>query len=168
MDDIWPVFLLPFIQLFALQTESRDQREGDDMVHHKLPAYVQNMDRLGDTELWDTNIIVFTFDWLQQRWLPFCPFLSCLLWKVFTRQSTTSVFNQSYLLDWKFLYMPDLTDSLCAANMEVLLIIYVSQWSSYMISVFGVKALTSQEVCRVLGVYRWQLSYILCQSSLLN
>ncbi|KAG7221232.1 hypothetical protein INR49_017449 [Caranx melampygus] len=37
--------------LFALQTESRDQREGDEMVHHKLPAYVQNMDRLGDTEL---------------------------------------------------------------------------------------------------------------------
>uniref|UniRef100_A0A4W6F4P7 WD repeat-containing protein 91 n=1 Tax=Lates calcarifer TaxID=8187 RepID=A0A4W6F4P7_LATCA len=29
----------------------RDQREGDEMVHHKLPAYVQNMDRLGDTEL---------------------------------------------------------------------------------------------------------------------
>uniref|UniRef100_A0A8C2WRS5 WD repeat-containing protein 91 n=1 Tax=Cyclopterus lumpus TaxID=8103 RepID=A0A8C2WRS5_CYCLU len=37
--------------LFALQTESRDQREGDEMVHHKLPVYVQNMDRLGDTEL---------------------------------------------------------------------------------------------------------------------
>ncbi|XP_069025176.1 WD repeat-containing protein 91 [Embiotoca jacksoni] len=37
--------------LFALQTESRDQREGDEMVHHRLPAYVQNMDRLGDTEL---------------------------------------------------------------------------------------------------------------------
>ncbi|XP_035040728.1 WD repeat-containing protein 91 [Hippoglossus stenolepis] len=37
--------------LFALQTESRDQRDGDEMVHHKLPAYVQNMDRLGDTEL---------------------------------------------------------------------------------------------------------------------
>ncbi|XP_029301218.1 WD repeat-containing protein 91 isoform X2 [Cottoperca gobio] len=36
--------------LFALQT-SRDQREGDEMVHHKLPVYVQNMDRLGDTEL---------------------------------------------------------------------------------------------------------------------
>uniref|UniRef100_A0A8C2WWG4 WD repeat-containing protein 91 n=1 Tax=Cyclopterus lumpus TaxID=8103 RepID=A0A8C2WWG4_CYCLU len=30
--------------LFALQTESRDQREGDEMVHHKLPVYVQNMD----------------------------------------------------------------------------------------------------------------------------
>uniref|UniRef100_A0A8C4ENG2 WD repeat-containing protein 91 n=1 Tax=Dicentrarchus labrax TaxID=13489 RepID=A0A8C4ENG2_DICLA len=37
--------------LFALQTESRDQRDGDEMVHHKLPVYVQNMDRLGDTEL---------------------------------------------------------------------------------------------------------------------
>uniref|UniRef100_A0A8C9ZKT2 WD repeat-containing protein 91 n=1 Tax=Sander lucioperca TaxID=283035 RepID=A0A8C9ZKT2_SANLU len=37
--------------LFVLQTESRDQREGDVMVHHKLPVYVQNMDRLGDTEL---------------------------------------------------------------------------------------------------------------------
>ncbi|XP_077479598.1 WD repeat-containing protein 91 [Stigmatopora argus] len=37
--------------LFALQTESRDHRGGDDVVHHKLPTYVQNMDRLGDTEL---------------------------------------------------------------------------------------------------------------------
>ncbi|XP_008322663.1 WD repeat-containing protein 91 isoform X1 [Cynoglossus semilaevis] len=37
--------------LFALQTESREQREGEEIVHHKLPAYVQNMDRLGDTEL---------------------------------------------------------------------------------------------------------------------
>lgn len=37
--------------LFALQTESRDQRDRDEMPHHKLPAYVQNMDRLGDTEL---------------------------------------------------------------------------------------------------------------------
>uniref|UniRef100_A0A3B5AJN8 WD repeat-containing protein 91 n=1 Tax=Stegastes partitus TaxID=144197 RepID=A0A3B5AJN8_9TELE len=26
-------------------------RDGDEMVHHKLPPYVQNMDRLGDTEL---------------------------------------------------------------------------------------------------------------------
>uniref|UniRef100_A0A8C9ZM40 WD repeat-containing protein 91 n=1 Tax=Sander lucioperca TaxID=283035 RepID=A0A8C9ZM40_SANLU len=31
--------------LFVLQTESRDQREGDVMVHHKLPVYVQNMDQ---------------------------------------------------------------------------------------------------------------------------
>ncbi|XP_041816102.1 WD repeat-containing protein 91 [Chelmon rostratus] len=37
--------------LFALQTESRDQRDRDEVVHHKLPVYVQNMDRLGDTEL---------------------------------------------------------------------------------------------------------------------
>uniref|UniRef100_A0A4W6F670 WD repeat-containing protein 91 n=1 Tax=Lates calcarifer TaxID=8187 RepID=A0A4W6F670_LATCA len=34
-----------------ISNNSRDQREGDEMVHHKLPAYVQNMDRLGDTEL---------------------------------------------------------------------------------------------------------------------
>ncbi|TNN38396.1 WD repeat-containing protein 91 [Liparis tanakae] len=38
-------------RLFALQTESRDQRDGDETLHHKLPLYVQNMDRLGDTEL---------------------------------------------------------------------------------------------------------------------
>uniref|UniRef100_A0A3B3UVG8 WD repeat-containing protein 91 n=1 Tax=Poecilia latipinna TaxID=48699 RepID=A0A3B3UVG8_9TELE len=37
--------------LFALQTESRDQKDGDEAVQHKLPLYVQNMDRLGDTEL---------------------------------------------------------------------------------------------------------------------
>uniref|UniRef100_A0AAQ4PIW3 WD repeat-containing protein 91 n=1 Tax=Gasterosteus aculeatus aculeatus TaxID=481459 RepID=A0AAQ4PIW3_GASAC len=37
--------------LFALQMESRDQREVDEMVHHRLPIYVQNMDRLGDTDL---------------------------------------------------------------------------------------------------------------------
>ncbi|XP_034089175.1 WD repeat-containing protein 91 isoform X2 [Gymnodraco acuticeps] len=37
--------------LFALQTEGREQREGEETVHHKLPLYVQNMDRLGDTEL---------------------------------------------------------------------------------------------------------------------
>lgn len=83
--------------------------------------------------------------------------------------------SQQHLLLTKVIYWtessltcPDLSDSLCAPNMEVLIIIYVSQWSSYMISIFGVKALTSQEVCRVLGIYRWQLSYILCQSSLLN
>uniref|UniRef100_A0AAX7UXV7 WD repeat-containing protein 91 n=1 Tax=Astatotilapia calliptera TaxID=8154 RepID=A0AAX7UXV7_ASTCA len=43
--------LLYLRQLFALQTESRDQRDRDEMIHHKLPTYVQNMDRLGDTEL---------------------------------------------------------------------------------------------------------------------
>uniref|UniRef100_A0A3P9PE05 WD repeat-containing protein 91 n=1 Tax=Poecilia reticulata TaxID=8081 RepID=A0A3P9PE05_POERE len=40
--------------LFALQTESRDQRDGDEAAaaaQHKLPPYVQNMDRLGDAEL---------------------------------------------------------------------------------------------------------------------
>uniref|UniRef100_A0A3Q4BAT6 ARMC9 CTLH-like domain-containing protein n=1 Tax=Mola mola TaxID=94237 RepID=A0A3Q4BAT6_MOLML len=37
--------------LFTLQMESRDQRDEDEMVHHKLPSYVQNMDLLGDTEL---------------------------------------------------------------------------------------------------------------------
>ncbi|KAM4634225.1 WD repeat-containing protein 91 isoform 1-T3 [Polymixia lowei] len=47
--------------LFALQGASRDQRGGEEgeheeeagrgSVHHKLPAYVQNMDRLGDSEL---------------------------------------------------------------------------------------------------------------------
>lgn len=61
LDGVWGMFVLLvvsdlsvlfyLIQLFALQTESRDQRDGDEMVHHKLPVYVQNMDRLGDTEL---------------------------------------------------------------------------------------------------------------------
>lgn len=36
--------------VFALQMDSQDQRDRD-VAHHKLPAYVQNMDRLGDTEL---------------------------------------------------------------------------------------------------------------------
>ncbi|XP_055087827.1 WD repeat-containing protein 91 [Periophthalmus magnuspinnatus] len=35
--------------LFALQMDSREQDPG--LVQHKLPAYVQNTDRLGDTEL---------------------------------------------------------------------------------------------------------------------
>lgn len=39
------------VQLFGLQTDSREHKDGDEMVHHKLPVYVQNMDRLGDTEL---------------------------------------------------------------------------------------------------------------------
>uniref|UniRef100_A0A8C8E190 WD repeat-containing protein 91 n=1 Tax=Oryzias sinensis TaxID=183150 RepID=A0A8C8E190_9TELE len=38
-------------QLFAMQTESRDQKDGEGVTLHKLPPYVQNMDRLGDTEL---------------------------------------------------------------------------------------------------------------------
>ncbi|TRY97122.1 hypothetical protein DNTS_032783 [Danionella cerebrum] len=37
-------------KLFALQGEAR-LRKDELMVHHKLPAYVQHMDRLGDTEL---------------------------------------------------------------------------------------------------------------------
>ncbi|XP_056137323.1 WD repeat-containing protein 91 [Lampris incognitus] len=39
--------------LFALQGESRGQNQEatGGIIHHKLPAYVQNMDRLGDTEL---------------------------------------------------------------------------------------------------------------------
>ncbi|XP_041916046.1 WD repeat-containing protein 91 [Alosa sapidissima] len=36
--------------LFALQGESQ-QKKNEDIVHHRLPAYVQHMDRLGDTEL---------------------------------------------------------------------------------------------------------------------
>lgn len=69
--------MLHRLQLFALQGESRDQKDGDEMVHHKLPAYVQNMDRLEDTELWDTNSTALTHncngqiaDLLQLRWLP--------------------------------------------------------------------------------------------------
>ncbi|XP_062340047.1 WD repeat-containing protein 91 isoform X1 [Osmerus eperlanus] len=38
-------------RLFALQGEARFRKEDEEMVHHKLPPYVQNMDRLGDTEL---------------------------------------------------------------------------------------------------------------------
>uniref|UniRef100_A0A8C9T400 WD repeat-containing protein 91 n=1 Tax=Scleropages formosus TaxID=113540 RepID=A0A8C9T400_SCLFO len=35
--------------LFALQVEPRMKKD-EEIVHHKLPPYVQNMDRLGDTE----------------------------------------------------------------------------------------------------------------------
>ncbi|CAI9563155.1 unnamed protein product [Staurois parvus] len=41
-------------KIFALQAEAhRLRKEGDDgpIVHHKLPHYVSNMDRLGDSEL---------------------------------------------------------------------------------------------------------------------
>uniref|UniRef100_A0A8C7ZNN0 WD repeat-containing protein 91 n=1 Tax=Oryzias sinensis TaxID=183150 RepID=A0A8C7ZNN0_9TELE len=44
-------------QLFAMQTESRDQKDGEGVTLHKLPPYVQNMDRLGDTELKDFQVI---------------------------------------------------------------------------------------------------------------
>lgn len=56
---IIPLCHLFSFQLFALQTESRDPKDGDEVVHHKLPLYIQNMDRLGDTELWDPNINVY-------------------------------------------------------------------------------------------------------------
>ncbi|XP_062867318.1 WD repeat-containing protein 91 [Trichomycterus rosablanca] len=36
--------------IFALQGESKPKK-AEELVHHKLPAYVQHMDRLGDTEL---------------------------------------------------------------------------------------------------------------------
>ncbi|RXM94434.1 WD repeat-containing protein 91 [Acipenser ruthenus] len=38
-------------QVFALQAEQSRLPKEEVMVHHKLPPYVQNMDRLGDTEL---------------------------------------------------------------------------------------------------------------------
>lgn len=74
-------------QVFTLQTESRDQKDGDMMVHHKLPLYVQHMDRLGDTELWDTNITVFIDDLLQLRWLSSCQIFLMLI--VLTLKETT-------------------------------------------------------------------------------
>lgn len=37
-------------KLFAMQAEPRTKKE-EEMIHHKLPYYVQNMDRLGDSEL---------------------------------------------------------------------------------------------------------------------
>ncbi|XP_066567051.1 WD repeat-containing protein 91 isoform X1 [Amia ocellicauda] len=37
--------------VFALQAEQPRLRKDEEMVHHKLPPYVQNMDRLGDSEL---------------------------------------------------------------------------------------------------------------------
>ncbi|XP_033891128.3 WD repeat-containing protein 91-like [Acipenser ruthenus] len=37
--------------VFALQAEQSRLPKEEVMVHHKLPPYVQNMDRLGDTEL---------------------------------------------------------------------------------------------------------------------
>ncbi|XP_015217801.2 WD repeat-containing protein 91 [Lepisosteus oculatus] len=37
--------------VFALQAEQPRQKRDEDVVHHKLPSYVQNMDRLGDSEL---------------------------------------------------------------------------------------------------------------------
>ncbi|XP_060695514.1 WD repeat-containing protein 91 isoform X1 [Hemiscyllium ocellatum] len=37
-------------KLFAAQAEPRLRKE-EEMIHHKLPPYIQNMDRLGDSEL---------------------------------------------------------------------------------------------------------------------
>ncbi|XP_051886386.1 WD repeat-containing protein 91 isoform X3 [Pristis pectinata] len=37
-------------KLFAMQAEAKMKKE-EEVVHHKLPYYVQNMDRLGDSEL---------------------------------------------------------------------------------------------------------------------
>ncbi|XP_062914387.1 WD repeat-containing protein 91 [Mobula hypostoma] len=37
-------------KLFALQAEAKMKKE-EEVIHHKLPYYVQNMDRLGDSEL---------------------------------------------------------------------------------------------------------------------
>ncbi|KTF77649.1 hypothetical protein cypCar_00031222 [Cyprinus carpio] len=48
--DTFLVSLHNFLSLFALQVEWR-QKKDEEMVHHKLPPYVQHMDRLGDTEL---------------------------------------------------------------------------------------------------------------------
>uniref|UniRef100_A0A668AIN8 WD repeat-containing protein 91 n=1 Tax=Myripristis murdjan TaxID=586833 RepID=A0A668AIN8_9TELE len=39
------VIMLQFMSCCNHFRESRDQKDGDEMVHHKLPAYVQNMDR---------------------------------------------------------------------------------------------------------------------------
>ncbi|XP_043090307.1 WD repeat-containing protein 91 isoform X2 [Puntigrus tetrazona] len=48
--SLYRFYVIHTVQLFALQGESR-QKKDEEMVHHKLPAYVQHMDRLGDTEL---------------------------------------------------------------------------------------------------------------------
>ena len=65
------------------------------MVHHKLPVYVQNMDRLGDTELWDTNITIFIDDWLQLRWLPFLFLMFIVLTFDLKDGRQHNAFNQS-------------------------------------------------------------------------
>ncbi|TSK72057.1 WD repeat-containing protein 91 [Bagarius yarrelli] len=47
--SLFRYYLVHTVQLFALQGERPKKTE--EMVHHKLPAYVQHMDRLGDSEL---------------------------------------------------------------------------------------------------------------------
>ncbi|RMC03260.1 hypothetical protein DUI87_20454 [Hirundo rustica rustica] len=54
--SLFRYYLVHAIQLFALQAESsrmkKEELEVEQTVrHHKLPAYVANMDRLGDSEL---------------------------------------------------------------------------------------------------------------------
>ncbi|XP_043401152.1 WD repeat-containing protein 91 isoform X5 [Chelonia mydas] len=60
--------------LFALQAETcrmkkeeQQQQEEESVVHHKLPAYVSNMDRLGDSELDMTRSQRSTAHSLQSR-----------------------------------------------------------------------------------------------------
>ncbi|XP_043943485.1 WD repeat-containing protein 91 [Protopterus annectens] len=38
-------------RLFALQVDHSQVKKDEEIIHHKLPHYVQNMDRLGDAEL---------------------------------------------------------------------------------------------------------------------
>ncbi|CAM4495327.1 unnamed protein product [Lepidochelys kempii] len=61
-------------KLFALQAETcrmkkeeQQQEEEESVVHHKLPAYVSNMDRLGDSELDMTHSQRSTAHSLQSR-----------------------------------------------------------------------------------------------------
>ncbi|CAM5084215.1 unnamed protein product [Eretmochelys imbricata] len=61
-------------KLFALQAETcrmkkeeQQQEEEESVVHHKLPAYVSNMDRLGDSELDMTRSQRSTAHSLQSR-----------------------------------------------------------------------------------------------------
>ncbi|KAJ7404628.1 WD repeat-containing protein 91 [Willisornis vidua] len=54
--SLFRYYLVHAIQLFALQAESSRMKKEEleveqTVVHHKLPAYVANMDRLGDSEL---------------------------------------------------------------------------------------------------------------------
>ncbi|KAK2535003.1 Wdr91 [Columba guinea] len=54
--SLFRYYLVHTVQLFALQAESSRMKKEEleveqAVVHHKLPAYVANMDRLGDSEL---------------------------------------------------------------------------------------------------------------------
>ncbi|XP_059833713.1 WD repeat-containing protein 91 isoform X3 [Hypanus sabinus] len=48
--SLYRYYLVHTVQLFALQAEAKMKKE-EEVIHHKLPYYVQNMDRLGDSEL---------------------------------------------------------------------------------------------------------------------